>query len=163
MAFHRADFQSVLLNHIGQRYSIRTSKRLASYRQSSSSSKPITLTFTDQTTATCDLLVGADGIHSAVRRTLLLDQAGAYAKRGHAIEAQSIANSIDPIWSGQTAFRAVIPVERVMNAFPGHRALNTPVQVSTPNYSALSFRLTSDHECPAVPWKGTREYQRISS
>lgn len=153
MLFHRADFQSVLLKRLG--YPIHMSKRLASYDQSSST-EPITLTFADQTTATCDLLVGADGINSAVRRTLFSDIAESYAKSGDESEAQRIAEATKPVWSGQTAFRAVISADKLKSIFPGHRALSEPVSVRSDYSSSYPSSNRSPHF--VVSGKRTCEY-----
>ena len=67
---------------------IHTSKRLL-YYTSTEPQDPVTLHFADGTTATADLLVGADGIHSRVRMTMFAD---------FPIYAQ-------PRFSGQLAYR----------------------------------------------------------
>jgi salicylate hydroxylase len=52
----------------------------------------VRLLFADGTTTTADVVIGADGIHSVVRETLLLDQ---------------------PRFSGQTIYRGLIPAARL--------------------------------------------------
>ena len=54
-----------------------TSKRLTSYSQSSSRQHPVRLEFQDGSTAACDVLVGADGVKSAVRAVLVRELADA--------------------------------------------------------------------------------------
>jgi len=126
--FHRADFQSVLLRRIGDRYRLQTSKRLRSYSQSSSSSAPIQLSFEDGSTAECDILIGADGLRSAVRRVFLTDVAQKHAKKGEKGEAHRVMDAVDPVWCGTNAYRSVIPAERLASLYPGHPALTTPTQ-----------------------------------
>ena len=82
------------------------SKRLTSYDEPSSLSEPIVLRFADGTKATCDLLIGSDGIKSAVRRTMY----NAFAREASE-EAGSVASSmmIEPVWSGIVVYRALAP------------------------------------------------------
>ena len=92
------------------------SHRLLSYEESKTE---VVLHFQNDQTASCDLLIGADGIRSAVRRCFLNQQ------------DPSRSISLDPIfWSGECAFRGLVEVERLQAVFPGHRACNEPVIVS---------------------------------
>ncbi|OJD19242.1 hypothetical protein AJ78_00772 [Emergomyces pasteurianus Ep9510] len=50
---------------------LHASKKLQRVEQAAGDRGPITLHFTDGTTHECDILVGADGIHSTVRRIIL--------------------------------------------------------------------------------------------
>ncbi|KAI1740227.1 hypothetical protein F4680DRAFT_420083 [Xylaria scruposa] len=63
---HRADFLQELLADI-PRDRMHASKKLLKI----DGDGPITLHFTDETTHECDILVGADGIHSVVRKLVL--------------------------------------------------------------------------------------------
>ncbi|ETW74981.1 hypothetical protein HETIRDRAFT_456460 [Heterobasidion irregulare TC 32-1] len=74
---------------------IHTSKRLVCYT-STEPQDPVTLHFADGTTATADLLVGADGIHSRVRMTMFAD---------FPIYAQ-------PRFSGQLAYRMQADIKK---------------------------------------------------
>ncbi|CAA7270195.1 unnamed protein product [Cyclocybe aegerita] len=62
------DAHDVLLKHITPATRFHLSSRLVSYKDAG---MHIELLFKDGRTATCDLLVGADGINSGVRKTLL--------------------------------------------------------------------------------------------
>jgi salicylate hydroxylase len=88
--FHRADFHSVLFQHISRyrRCMVHTGKKLLRYTKEPNG---ITLLFAGDSVARCDLLIGADGVHSAVRKTMLEGTKGA-----------------EPIFSGMTAYRSVI-------------------------------------------------------
>jgi len=133
--FHRADFHAVLLRKIGDRYPIHTSKRLRSYTQSHSSATssgtqaPITLSFEDGSSSTCDLLVGADGMHSAVRRRFLSNVAELYMQEENDSEAKEALDGIEPKWTGHIAYRAVVPAEALAAVYPGHRTLTTDLLV----------------------------------
>ncbi|KAJ7736563.1 hypothetical protein DFH07DRAFT_99322 [Mycena maculata] len=126
MTLHRADFQNALLRRLPKSCRISCSKRLRTYIQRETG--PTELIFEDGTRAFCDVLVGADGLKSAVRQAFLSERATWMQGQGRRKEAADIASCIDPVWSGQIAYRALIPAER-LNAFaPGHQVLTTPTQ-----------------------------------
>jgi salicylate hydroxylase len=100
---------------------IHLSHRLSSYEEIENE---VRLNFTDGTTATCDMLVGADGIRSIVRRSLVQRQLQSSTP---ALEAE---NAGDAVWSGTYAYRGLISFERLGSLFPDHRAIQTPLMVS---------------------------------
>ena len=125
--FHRAHFLDVLVDHlpVGTAH---FGKRLASYTYTG----PVThrresktlLQFTDGSTATCDLLVGCDGIKSVVRKQLLEDYVH---KRGG---DPRLLQHVEPVWSGTIAYRGLIPVERLRKADgTEHRTIRSPMMV----------------------------------
>ena len=67
--FHRPILQKLLAKHLDADDRIQFAKRMVSYLEPSPTD-PITLNFKDGTTATCDFVVGSNGIRSAVRRTM---------------------------------------------------------------------------------------------
>ncbi|MFI5664769.1 FAD-dependent oxidoreductase [Streptomyces sp. NPDC051684] len=82
---HRGDFIEALLGSLPEGM-VRLGHRLETTQDTNG--RPL-LTFADGTTATADLVVGADGIKSAVRERLFSDKG--------------------PVFSGEHAYRAVIP------------------------------------------------------
>ena len=126
ITFHRPDFQRVLLGRLPRHCRTHTSKRLVSYKQDLSSSQPIQLYFQDGTTATCDFLVGADGVKSAVRASMLEDVAAGLRARGQADDADVVLRAVKPVWSGTMAYRTAIRTEDVQRRFPNHRVLTQP-------------------------------------
>jgi salicylate hydroxylase len=86
---HRADLLEILKNIIPNG-SLRLSARLASL--SADGDGPVKLRFASGETATADVVIGADGIHSAVRAT--------------------IASPAPPSYSGLCAFRALVPASK---------------------------------------------------
>jgi len=102
------------------------------------------LTFEDGTTATCDVLVGADGLHSSVRRSLLTEIAQSYRNEGKEEEAKDALDGIEPVWSGTNAYRAVVPAEVLAKEFPEHRALTTQLHVRSSS-SFLSLFQANNH------------------
>ena len=77
----------------------------------------VTLIFEDGKTTTCDLLVGADGLKSVVRKQ--------FVKSGTSDESSG-----DPVWSGSFAYRCMINSDIVSQRVPDHHAFKTPVIVS---------------------------------
>ncbi|KZT25299.1 salicylate hydroxylase [Neolentinus lepideus HHB14362 ss-1] len=117
LRLHRASVQRLLLSRLPPSCATHTSKRLLSYTQRPSS---VLLKFTDGSTASCDVLVGADGLRSAVRVGLV-----------HELRARGVVSSehlAEARWSGEVAYRALIPMENVRKAAPGHRCITTPTE-----------------------------------
>jgi salicylate hydroxylase len=136
MMFHRADFQRVLLRTLPNSCKTHYSKRLRSYKQRLSG--PIEVLFEDGSTTTCDVLIGADGLKSAVRRTFLAEKAVWAKSEKRTAEVANINASVDPVWSGTNAYRALIPAERLRERAPDHQVFREPTQVSRqPAYSLL--------------------------
>ncbi len=104
IALHRADLQSVLL-HALPADSIHLGHTFASYRQDGDQ---INVRFADATSLTCDLFLGADGLHSHVRTQLLHDGPPVYRRytvwRGitnHAPQALPPATAVELYGHGQ--------------------------------------------------------------
>lgn len=127
VTFHRADFQQVLLRRLTSSCKTQCGKRLLTYTQRPS--EPIKLLFEDGSTATCDVLIGADGLKSAVRKTLMTEKAHLAQVDGRRAQAADCLASIDPLWSGTNSYRALIPAELLKTRYPGHRVFNQPMQV----------------------------------
>jgi salicylate hydroxylase len=127
MTFHRPDFQNVLLRRLPTSYRIYCSKRLRSYSQRQGG--PVNLLFEDGTRTSCDVLLGADGLRSAVRRSLLGEKIQWAQSENNWSEAADITALIEPSWSGTNAYRALISADRLMTRDPNHRVFTQPTQV----------------------------------
>ncbi|KAM5540037.1 hypothetical protein V8D89_006177 [Ganoderma adspersum] len=101
--------QQLLARHLDPSIPIHFSKRLASYTEPSEPFAPLVLQFRDGTSATCDVLVGSDGIRSAVRRSMFNAFADEASVRGDEEESLRLRSMVDPVWSGQIAYRGLIP------------------------------------------------------
>lgn len=130
---HRVDFQRVLINHLPN--TPHCSKRLCSYKETSSG---IRLYFADETSAVCDILVGADGIRSAVRRSLLLRE----AQEAPSDVAEQLRSCIEPCWSGVVCYRAVLPAARLAAISPHHRALHLPMQYTGTSNHLVAYPIS---------------------
>ncbi|KAJ3576558.1 hypothetical protein NP233_g350 [Leucocoprinus birnbaumii] len=138
--FHRADFQQVLLRRIASSCKMHCGKRLRTYTQRPS--EPIKLLFEDGSTATCDVLVGADGLKSAVRQTLMTEKAHFAQSEGRRAEATDCLASIDPWWSGTNSYRVLIPADRLRAQFPNHRVLTQPMQYLGENAHIVAYPIS---------------------
>ena len=87
------------------------SKRLDSYTHDPSDGS-VSLAFKDGTHATCDLLVGSDGIRSTVRRVMYTQLADV----AEVCEKEELKKMIEPVWSGWVANRGLIPAEMLSEA-----------------------------------------------
>lgn len=98
VGIHRADFQQVLSGAVGMDV-IELNKRLVDIDDSGNEA---VLHFTDGSTATADLVIGADGARSTVRRLML--------------------GYDDALYSGASAFRGIVPIEQ-MPSMPDPEAI----------------------------------------
>ncbi|KAF9043792.1 FAD/NAD(P)-binding domain-containing protein [Hymenopellis radicata] len=122
---HRAELQHALLKKLsGSSHTIHLSKRLQSYTREPSGK--LQLTFSDGSLASCDILIGADGIKSVVRRQLMHDEAEVARRRGDARGAEDILASIEPTWTGSIAYRALVPPSRLIQKDADTRRLVVP-------------------------------------
>ena len=85
LILHRGDLQSYMINAL-KPGSLRYSHALREIEEKDGESL---LTFADGSTASCDIVIGADGINSVVRETILGPEA--------------------PIYTGTVAYRAIFP------------------------------------------------------
>ncbi|KAJ7031865.1 hypothetical protein C8F04DRAFT_1109318 [Mycena alexandri] len=140
ITLHRADFQDILLRRLPKSCRVNCSKRLRTYAQRQSGLTE--LVFEDGTRAFCDVLVGADGLKSATRGAFLSERANWMQGQGRWQEASDLASCIDPVWSGQIAYRALIPAERLNAIAPGHPVLTTPTQYLGKNAYVIAYPIS---------------------
>jgi salicylate hydroxylase len=122
LTLHRPVFLDMLRAKLHpERCRIQISKRLIRYCGSMDGA-PVTLHFEDGTTATADVLIGSDGVHSMVRATMFAGNPK-YA---------------EPKWSGEISYRAQCLQEEVRQKYPSHPALGAPKLVSAAHCFSLS-------------------------
>ncbi|KAF8806839.1 FAD/NAD(P)-binding domain-containing protein [Phlegmacium glaucopus] len=156
-AFHRAEFQAALLRKIPADYRIYCSKRLRSYEQRHEG--PITLLFEDGTSTSCDVLVGADGLKSAVRRSLLEEKARRAQSQNNWSEAADIRALIEPAWSGTNAYRALISADRLRSRQPNHRVLTRPMIYLGKNAHIIAYPISRGTKVNFVAFKTRPELE----
>ncbi|RPD62092.1 FAD/NAD(P)-binding domain-containing protein [Lentinus tigrinus ALCF2SS1-7] len=106
--FHRGEVHKAFLDRLHASDRIHLRKRFVSYVQPANGMGPIEVRFQDGTTATCDILVGADGVRSAVRASMYSQLAQAAEAEGKQQEADDLKHHISPVFSGATIYRTVI-------------------------------------------------------
>ncbi|KZO91566.1 salicylate hydroxylase [Calocera viscosa TUFC12733] len=103
---HRADALDLLVSRLPKE-KVFLGKHLETYERNSGGA--VTLTFTDGSTAEADVLVGADGIKSRIRRVMYGED----------------AKNVDPRWSGCIAYRGLLPMEMVVS-YQGEHSAHRP-------------------------------------
>jgi len=138
MRFHRADFHGILLSYLSCK--THTSKRLVSYIQPESpDNSPITLNFTDGSSSMCDMLVGADGVKSAVRGCMMYE----IAQNLSGQEADFALSCADPIWSGVAVYRTLIDAENLLTCAPDHRVFREPTMYLGKDALLLAYPISN--------------------
>ncbi|KAL1666581.1 hypothetical protein GGF50DRAFT_50279 [Schizophyllum commune] len=139
---HRADFQTVLVARLKKlgRDNVVCSKRLASYTDASSSSGCSSSLLLDSsssciashgTVATCDVLIGADGLKSRVRVGMMERMVSEATRQARAeagqTDADALAAAAHPVWSGFAAYRVLISADKLRERAPEHSLLSNPM------------------------------------
>ncbi|KAJ7717963.1 hypothetical protein B0H16DRAFT_1798522 [Mycena metata] len=112
LSLHRPTLLEILQSKLSTDCKIYTSKRLVGY--SASAGEAITLSFSDGSTATADIIVGADGVHSATRASL-------FGLLGHGYKQYAA-----PTFNGTIVFRGMVPKSKMVATFPQHTGLESP-------------------------------------
>lgn len=132
-AFHRAELLDCLANNITDpQVSVHFAKRLVSYSENYNDGKPtITLNFRDGVTGACNVLLGADGVHSPVRHTLFELAAWKMEQDENRKDAAAaLRQKAGAIWSGATIYRTVIDANKLRELNPNHSSLTKMKVVS---------------------------------
>ncbi|OJA17266.1 hypothetical protein AZE42_03032, partial [Rhizopogon vesiculosus] len=119
---HRKYLVDILNQQIPSSCTVHFNKGLTKYVKQSAGS--LVLHFADESTETTDVLIGADGIHSSVRKTLF------ETINEDLIDPGKIRNYSDASWTGTLIYRAIIPLEKLLQTDPENVALRDFVIVS---------------------------------
>ncbi|KAI5897269.1 FAD/NAD(P)-binding domain-containing protein [Schizophyllum commune H4-8] len=141
---HRADFQTVLVARLKKlgRDNVVCSKRLSSYTDFSSSPDVSSSTLPSYTSlnsslfpspsgygtvATCDVLIGADGLKSRVRVGMMERVVSEATRQAGAEDVHALAAAAQPVWSGFVAYRVLISADKLRERAPAHSLLSNPM------------------------------------
>jgi salicylate hydroxylase len=115
-------FIDILKQHLPASCTVHFNKHLTTYDKQPAGS--LVLHFADDSVASTDVLIGADGIHSSVRKTLFetIDP--------EVVEPSEIRHYADASWTGTSVYRALFPAENLSKVDPNHVVLRGPVFVS---------------------------------
>ncbi|THH16400.1 hypothetical protein EW146_g4239 [Bondarzewia mesenterica] len=142
LGFHRAEFHGVLLNNLSPQCKTYPSKRLRYYTQPVRSGDPVHLVFHDGSSSTCDVLIGCDGVKSAVRASMLHEQGRHAEQCGLYSEAADLRSRVEPRWSGVLVYRTLISAEKLRRVSPHHRVLTVPSQYLGKNRHIMAYPIS---------------------
>lgn len=111
-SLRRADIIHILCRRISASHFC-LGKRLTRYTSGHGGLK---LDFEDGSSATCDLLIGCDGIRSVVRAQMIREYAEVTRK-------QEYLQCCNPRWTGTVVYRSLIPSSQFAEKFPKHPVL----------------------------------------
>ncbi len=124
VTLHRTDMLDILVDNLPPNVRTHFLKRLSTYSEDTSGA--VQLVFADGSCAEADILVGADGINSATRRSMYLS----LAKEADEKDARLLASYAEARWTGTYAYRTIVDTDALLKIAPGHRLVSTPVIVS---------------------------------
>ncbi|KAG0707357.1 hypothetical protein DFH29DRAFT_1076389 [Suillus ampliporus] len=114
-SLHRQNLVEILKQYLPSSCKLHLNKRLTRYNKQSSGL--LILHFADDSTATADVLIGADGVRSLVRKTLFetLDR--------DIMDPSKIGHYTNPSWTGTLLYRTVISAKKLSQMDPNNIAL----------------------------------------
>ncbi|OAX39284.1 FAD/NAD(P)-binding domain-containing protein [Rhizopogon vinicolor AM-OR11-026] len=158
ISIHHKHLVDILNQQIPSSCTVHFNKCLTKYVKQSAGS--FVLHFADESIETTDVLIGADGIHSSVRKTLF------ETINEDLIDPSKIRNYSDASWTGTLIYRAVIPSEKLSQTDPenvalrdfvifcgkGKHIVSYPISKTLINVSAV----VSDERKAGTPFEGRR-------
>jgi salicylate hydroxylase len=146
---HRQHMVAVLERHLPVSCTVHPGKRLVNYiepeQEDADSTSPIRLEFADGTTATTDVLIGADGIRSAVRKTMF-----EVASKDTSNDKTDLRQYIDATFTGMSVYRSLVSAEALKKENPENISLTEFTMVRIQLHGAYVHTLL----CYAVHRKG---------
>ena len=125
---HHQHLVATLERHLPPSCTVHPKKRLVKYmepEEEAHSMSPIKLEFTDGTCATTDILIGADGIRSAVRKTMF-----EAASKDSGDQKADLKQFIEATFTGMSVYRALVPAETLGKETPENASLKDMTMVS---------------------------------
>ncbi|KAH8916857.1 FAD/NAD(P)-binding domain-containing protein [Atractiella rhizophila] len=122
-SIHRAEFLDLLVSRLHPSVAV-FSKRLVSLHSPSQGQAATRLSFLDGTSAEADLVIGADGIKSVVRKWMYQGVEG--------------GRYVDPQFTGTSAYRGMVPMEKAVKHL-GEQCRKVPQIYSAPSKHVLTF------------------------
>ncbi|KAJ3556027.1 hypothetical protein NM688_g2252 [Phlebia brevispora] len=135
--YHRAEFLQILCENAPKQLNKNFGKKLDHYVDNPPD--PIIMHFRDGTTASCDILVGADGVKSAVRRTMYNHLADKAPDRE---AAEALRREGSATWTGQVAYRHLISADELRKSCPDHPGLRQPIIFSGENRYLICYPIS---------------------
>ncbi|KAF8558624.1 FAD/NAD(P)-binding domain-containing protein [Imleria badia] len=119
---HRQQMVAILERNLPASCTVHSKKQLVNYMEAEQedvhSRSPIILEFADGTTATTDVLIGADGIRSVVRKTMF-----EAASKGDGADKTELKQYMDATFTGISVYRSLISAEPLGKENPEHTSL----------------------------------------
>jgi salicylate hydroxylase len=112
----------ILKQNLPSSCTVHLNKRLTKYDKHSAGS--FVLHFADGSTEGADVLIGADGIRSSVRKTLF------ETMDPNLVDPCKIRHYADASWTGALVYRSIIPAEKLSERDPNNVTLRDFVMVS---------------------------------
>ncbi|RFU30512.1 hypothetical protein B7463_g5830, partial [Scytalidium lignicola] len=134
LSVHRAEFLDVLLKEVQEKKIATLHADKRAIRVEETNDKEVTITFEDTTTSTANLVVGADGIHSAIR--------------------SQFAPYDSPRYAGQIAYRGLLPLSAISTSWPFS---SYAVSWVGPNKHLLIFPISRNKTLNVVAFVGKAE------
>lgn len=132
IGLHRAQLVDMLKSRLPPTCTIHTSKQLASYSRNTDSS--YIMRFTDGSIANSDVLIGADGIRSAVRRSMFQDLIEQGRLPPGLLSPESLHKALEPQWSGITVYRSLIQPQKLREISPDHLLLSSKIVMNVRSF-----------------------------
>ncbi|KAH0831257.1 hypothetical protein J3R83DRAFT_13890 [Lanmaoa asiatica] len=121
-SMHRQQMVAILERHLPASCRVHSGKRLVDYmepeQQDAHSTSPIRLDFADGTIATTDVLIGADGIRSVVRKTMFES-----ASEDDSRDKTDLKQYIDATFTGKSVYRCLVSAETLKKENPENLSL----------------------------------------
>ncbi|XP_006457113.1 hypothetical protein AGABI2DRAFT_212377 [Agaricus bisporus var. bisporus H97] len=126
-SIHRADLQQALLRRSNKDAHLHLCSRVTECVEQGNI---VNIKFEDGTTANFDLVIGADGLKSVVRRDLLT------------AKFPDEADRIRPIWSGSVVYRFLVPIQTLSEKAPNHPAISNATMYCGKNKHIVTYPIS---------------------